>query len=69
MGGFLTNANDRGDLAGPFDNAEINTPFGSIAGEWGKNGNGRFIWQISVTAGPSAFAGVAKYKTYTCVLP
>jgi RHS repeat-associated protein len=68
VGAFITNANSAADLSGPFDNFEINTPFGTIAVEWGRNSSGRPIVQVSIPRGPSAGAGIARYKTNSCVM-
>jgi hypothetical protein len=68
VGAFFTNANNADDLSGPFDNFEINTPAGTIAIEWGRNTSGRMIVQVSIPRGPSAGAGIARYKTNTCVM-
>ena len=69
VGAFFTNANSPSDLGGPFDNFEINTPWATLGVQWGYNDQHRFIWNISVPRGPSLGAGIARYKTNTCVMP
>jgi RHS repeat-associated protein len=69
VGGFFTNANSADDLKGAFDNFEINTPSGTLDVQWGYNDQHRFIFEVSVPRGPSLGAGVARYKTFTCIIP
>jgi len=67
MGGYITNANNAGELSGPFNNFDLNSPLGSFSLEWGRSSNGRFIFQLTIPVGPTLGAGVARYKTLTCL--
>jgi RHS repeat-associated protein len=68
-GFFVTNANSPQQLKGPFDNFEINTPWATMSLQLGYDDQNNFIWQFSVPRGPSLGAGIARYKTNTCVMP
>jgi RHS repeat-associated protein len=59
-GGFITNATNVGDLAGPFNTYSLNLPFLSI--QFGES-NG--IWIGSLTFGPAIGANISTYPTNT----
>lgn len=63
-GPFITNANKPCDLAGPFKQLNINTPWGSVS--FGLSGG---IWIGSITFGPGRIGDVSGYPTTTAPYP
>ncbi len=63
-GGFLTNAKKVADLAGPFKQWNLNTPFGSITFGWS---DGTRI--VGIVAGPGDVGDVSGYPTTTITYP
>lgn len=57
---FLTNANDRNDLLGPFDTTSLNTPFFSI--QYATSGN---TWFVSFLVGPTLGLSISRYAVTT----
>jgi hypothetical protein len=62
-GVYITNANNVGELAGPFRQWNVNTPWGSAS--FGKSGD---TWIFSITVGPSVGGGYSAYPTTTKAL-
>ena len=71
-GGFATNANSVGDLAGPFKTASLNVGAGEVSGSLdlskGRNSAGNEITESSLTFGPGIGISAAQMNTNTVVI-
>jgi RHS repeat-associated protein len=66
-GGWISNAENVGDLEGPFTTVSVNLWFASVQYGWGRNGQNKPIGIFSFTAGPGGAASISQYQTNTWV--